>query len=166
MGRTHDRARRDVTRILPLGRNDHPTGFDAPVGLPLSVSFTLDSTSRLKLGPSLKQAIEAIDAETGTERPDFYGINCSHPVEFEPALEPGNWFGRVRSLRPQCMDKIVLCKLGHLEEGDPAGLGQLMGDLARRFPHIDIWGGCCGTWETHLDEIAGNVRAVRDRRLH
>jgi methionine synthase I (cobalamin-dependent) len=25
-----------------------------------------------------------------------------------------------------------------------------------------MWGGCCGTWETHLDEIARNVRAARD----
>jgi methionine synthase I (cobalamin-dependent) len=37
-----------------------------------------------------------------------------------------------------------------------------MGDLARRYPHLDIWGGCCGTWDTHLDEIARNVRAARD----
>jgi homocysteine S-methyltransferase len=140
----------------------------ARIGLPLTVSFTLDSTSRLKSGPSLKQAIETVDAEAGTDKPDFYGINCSHPVEFEPALEPGSWFDRVRSLRPNAakMDKIALCKLGHLEEGDPVELGQLMGDLARRFPHIDIWGGCCGTWETHLNEIAGNVRAMRDRRVH
>ena len=28
-------------------------------------------------------------------------------------------------------DKISLCTLGHLESGDPAQLGQLMGDLAR-----------------------------------
>jgi methionine synthase I (cobalamin-dependent) len=26
---------------------------------------------------------------------------------------------------------------------------------------MDIWGGCCGTWEVHLDEIAKNVLAVR-----
>jgi hypothetical protein len=32
-----------------------------------------------------------------------------------------------------------------------------MGSLARRYPHIDIWGGCCGIWEAHLDEIARNV---------
>jgi S-methylmethionine-dependent homocysteine/selenocysteine methylase len=60
------------------------------VGLPLSVSFTLDSTHRLKSGPTLREAIEAGDALAGEARPDFYGINCSHPVEFEPALEPGS----------------------------------------------------------------------------
>jgi methionine synthase I (cobalamin-dependent) len=59
------------------------------------------------------------------------------------------------------MDKIALCKLGHLEEGDPVELGAQMGDLARRYPHIDMWGGCCGVWEVHLDEIARNVAEAR-----
>jgi homocysteine S-methyltransferase len=134
-------------------------------GLSLSVSFTLDnSTRRLPSGPTLKEAIETIDAQTGGDRPAFYGINCSHPFEFMPAIEPGRWFERVRCLRPNAamMDKISLCTLGHLESGDPVELGELMGGLARQYPHIDMWGGCCGTWETHLDEIARNVSAARD----
>lgn len=137
----------------------------ARVGLPLSVSFTLDNESRgLLSGPTLKDAIEEVDAQTGADRPAFYGINCSHPLEFMPAIEPGSWFERVRCLRPNAamMDKISLCTLGHLEAGDPVELGALMGDLARQYPHIDMWGGCCGTWDTHLDEIARNVRTARD----
>ena len=136
----------------------------ARAGLPVSVSFTLDNASkRLASGPTLKDAIETIDAQTGDDRPTFYGINCSHPLEFMPAIEPGTWFERVRVLRPNAalMDKISLCTLGHLESGDPAQLGELMGALARQYPHIDMWGGCCGTWETHLDEIARNVGAAR-----
>jgi S-methylmethionine-dependent homocysteine/selenocysteine methylase len=134
------------------------------IGLPLSVSFTLDnSTQRLVSGPTLKDAIETVDAATGDARPAFYGINCSHPLEFMPAIEEGDWFERVRVLRPNAamMDKISLCTLGHLEVGDPAYLGELMGGLARQHPHIDMWGGCCGTWETHLEEIARNVHTVR-----
>ena len=46
--------------------------------------------------------------------------------------------------------------------GDPQELGMLMGELGRRYAHIDIWGGCCGTWDTHLDEIARNVRSARE----
>ena len=99
----------------------------ARVGLPVNMSFTLDSTHRLKSGPSLKEAVEATDAEAGAARPDAYGINCSHPVEFEPALEPGTWAQRLRLLRPNAakMDKVSLCKLGHIEEGDPEELGRL-----------------------------------------
>ena len=135
----------------------------ARIGLPIYVSFTLDSHHRLQSGPTLKEAIERVDQEAGEEKPDFYGINCSHPLEFDPALEPGAWFLRVRSLRPNAamMDKVSLCKLGHLEDGNPVELGEQMGALAKRYPHIDIWGGCCGTWETHLDAIANNVAKVR-----
>jgi methionine synthase I (cobalamin-dependent) len=50
-----------------------------------------------------------------------------------------------------------LCKLGHLEDGDPVELGQQLGDLHRRFPHMNVLGGCCGTDERHLREIARNV---------
>ncbi len=130
--------------------------------MPLGLFFTLNSDHRLKSGPSLKEAIEAVDAEAGEARPDFYGVNCSHPLEFEPALEPGDWIKRIRALRPNAsaMEKIALCKIGHLEEGDPIDLGERMGALARRYPHIDVWGGCCGTWDRHLNEIARNVRAA------
>ncbi|WP_242521620.1 homocysteine S-methyltransferase family protein [Motiliproteus sp. SC1-56] len=131
--------------------------------LPLCMSFTLDSNHRLKSGPTLKQAIETVDLKAGDRRPDFYGINCSHPLEFSPAIEQAAWFERVRCLRPNAamMDKISLCKLGHLEDGDPQDLGEQMGELARRFPHIDIWGGCCGTWERHLEQIATQVKLHR-----
>ncbi len=134
----------------------------ARLGMPIGVFFTLVGNHRLKSGPSLKEAIEAVDAEAGSVKPDFYGVNCSHPLEFEPALEPGDWTTRIRALRPNAsaQDKIALCKIGHLEEGDPVDLGERMGALARRYPHIDIWGGCCGTWDKHLNEIARNVRAA------
>ena len=133
-------------------------------GLPICISFTLDNSHRLQSGPTLKEAIQTVDAETGEYRPTCFGINCSHPLEFEPALEPGDWIERVRNIRPNAtmMEKISLCKLGHLEDGNPVELGQQMGSLAKRYPHIDMWGGCCGTWETHLAEIAKNVAVTRD----
>ncbi|OBK74972.1 homocysteine S-methyltransferase family protein [Mycobacterium sp. 1274761.0] len=151
----------DVGEVIGLCR------AAARAGLPLSVSFTLDnSTRRLASGLTLTEAIERIDSQAGEDQPAFYGINCSHPLEFMPALEPGTWFERVRCLRPNAvmMDKISLCRLGHLESGDPAELGQLMGGLADQYPHIDIWGGCCGTWDEHLDNIARNVRAQRQAK--
>ena len=63
------------------------------------------------------------------------------------------------------MDKIALCSLGHLEDGDPVELGRQMGDVVRRLPNADIIGGCCGTDERHLSEIAQNVNAVRRVQL-
>lgn len=162
------RAAVDLVSAMTLNNVEEAVGICRAAHraeLPLSLSFTLDRTSRLKSGPSMKEAIAEVDARAGEARPDFYGINCSHPVEFEPALEPGDWIRRLRSLRPNAakLDKTALCRLGHLEEGNPRELGQEMGALAERFPHLDIWGGCCGTWEVHLDEIARNVRSSRAR---
>jgi len=160
------RAGVDLVEAMTFNNVDEAVGLArtaAAVELPLSVSFCLDSNHRLNAGPSVREAIEEVDAAAGDARPAFYGINCSHPFEFLPAIEPGDWFQRVRCLRPNAAaaDKISLCTLGHLEEGDPVELGELMGRLAAEHPHIDIWGGCCGTWEKHLEEIARNVTEAR-----
>ncbi len=153
----------DVDLALAITFNNIPESIGvaraaAKIGVSLGISLTLDSSSKLNSGPSLAEAIIAIDEETN-QSPEFYLINCSHPLEYEPAIEPGNWISRVRGVRPNAskMEKIELCQIGHLEEGDPEELGKLCGDLARRYPHMDIWGGCCGTWNSHLDEIAKNV---------
>lgn len=128
----------------------------AKIGVPLSVSLTLDSTHRLKSGPSLADAITEIDAQTGNDAPDFYLLNCSHPLEYEPALETEDWINRLRGVRPNAskMEKIALCKLGHIEEGNPVELGSQLRSLSERYPHMDIFGGCCGTGHSHLREIA------------
>jgi S-methylmethionine-dependent homocysteine/selenocysteine methylase len=137
----------------------------AHVGLPLSMSFMVDSSGRLLSGYTLQEAVETVDAQAGGARPDFYGINCSHPTEFEPALVPGSWLSRVRSLRPNASttDKQSLCTIGHLESGNPAELGAQLGTLASRLPHIDVWGGCCGTWDEHLRAAAEQIRPTTSR---
>ena len=160
------RAGVDLAEAMTFGSVDEAIGLAraaAAVAVPLSVSFTLDSNHRLHTGARLGDAIERIDAETGDARPAFYGINCSHPLEFLPAIEPGEWFERVRCLRPNAasMDKVSLCSLGHLESGDPVDLGRRMAEIATRHPHLDILGGCCGTWDEHVGEIARSVQAAR-----
>lgn len=80
------------------------------------------------------------------------------------AIEQSNWMNRVRGVRPNAskMEKIALCKLGHRKDGDPVELGEQCGDLAKRYPHMDIWGGCCGTWDNHLEQIAKQVIAAKN----
>ncbi len=132
-------------------------------GIPIGVSLTLTPEGRLRSGPTLRAAIETVDEATDGGA-SWFGTNCSHPVEFEPALaDVGPWCERLRYIRPNAaqMDKIALCSLGHLEDGDPVELGEQMGEVAQRFPRADILGGCCGTDERHLAEIAQNVNAAR-----
>ncbi len=158
----------DVDLALAITFNNIPESIGVvraaqKIGVPLAISLTLDSSSKLNSGPSLAEAITTIDRETNNAA-EFYLINCSHPVEYEPAIENSEWIHRVRGVRPNAskMEKIALCKLGHLEDGDPQELGEQCGDLSKRYPHMDIWGGCCGTWDNHLDEIAKQVIAAKN----
>lgn len=134
------------------------------IGVHLGVSLTLTTEGRLRSGPSLREAVETIEEKTEREAA-WFGTNCAHPLEFADALaDAGPWLDRLRYIRPNAvvMEQIALCKLGHLEDGDPVELGQQMGEVARQFPRADILGGCCGTDERHLGEIAMNVNAVRN----
>ncbi len=156
---TLKRAKVDFTCAMTFNNIAESVGAAraaATAGMPFSISLTLDGTSKLKSGPSLAEAITEIDAKTGNEAPDFYMINCSHPLEYEPALEAGDWTKRLRGVRPNAskMDKLALCKLGHIEDGDPVELGAQLLSLSDRYPQLDIFGGCCGTGHNHLREIA------------
>lgn len=135
----------------------------AAAGLPLTVSWMVDKTSRVRQDLTLQQAVESVDEQAGDARPDFHGVNCAHPDEFAPALAEGPWLARLRSLRPNASraDKLSLCTIGHLEAGDPEELGQQMGALGRRLPQVDVWGGCCGTWDEHLRAAASALRPTR-----
>ena len=130
--------------------------------MPVVISFFVKQGGRLSGGETLQEAIAQVDAATGSA-PAYYMINCTHPTEFEPALSPGDWTLRLGGFMPNAvaMDTLSLCKLGHLEDGDPDELGGQMADLARRFPHINVWGGCCGTDGRHIGQITRQVGEVR-----
>ncbi len=105
----------------------------ADVSIPVAISLTLTSEHRLRSGPTLREAIEAIDDDVG-DLVAFYSVNCSHPLEIEPAFDGGDWMQRIRAIRPNAsaMEKIALCKIGHLEDGDPEELGGQLADVAAR----------------------------------
>jgi S-methylmethionine-dependent homocysteine/selenocysteine methylase len=147
----------DLVQAMTFGSVEEAVGVSwaaRDAGLPVSVSFMLDS-GLVPCGVTLREAVETTDSLAGAGAPDFFGINCSHPHEFLPSLDEGDWVRRVRVVRPNASskEKVALCRIGHLEEGDPVELAGLMAGLAMRYPHIDIWGGCCGTWEVHLREM-------------
>ncbi len=133
--------------------------------MPIVISFFVKQGGRLSGGETFEQAITKVDAETDNA-PAYYMINCTHPTEFEGALTAGDWTQRLGGFMPNAvaMDTLSLCRLGHLEDGDPEELGGQMAQLAQRFPHIHVWGGCCGTDGRHIGQITRQVGEVRRAR--
>jgi homocysteine S-methyltransferase len=131
-------------------------------GMPVVISFFVARGGKLNGGETLEEAIASVDAATDNA-PAYYMVNCTHPTEFEPGLTDGDWSRRLGGFMPNAvaMETLDLCKLGHLEDGDPKELGGQMAGLARRFPHINVWGGCCGTDGRHIGQIAKQVGEVR-----
>ena len=131
-------------------------------GMTVVISFFVAPGGRLKGGETLEAAISRVDSATGNA-PAYYMINCTHPTEFEPGLVPCDYLARLGGFMPNAvaMETLDLCKLGHLEDGDPVELGVQMGALAQRFPHVHVWGGCCGTDGRHIGQITRRVSEVR-----
>lgn len=151
----------DMITGLTLSSTDEAIGIvraAEAAGLPSVISFTVGAQGLMKGGGSLRQAVEAVDDATGSA-PAYYMINCAHPVDFMPALDGGGWTQRIKGLRPNAssLDHGILCQLGHLEEGDPVELGRQLGTIARDYPSLNVWGGCCGTDYAHVEEICKNV---------
>jgi len=127
------------------------------VGIPAVISFTVETDGRLPTGQSLKDAIAEVDAATN-EGPAYYMINCAHPIHYEPALAAGeDWIKRLRGLRSNAskLSHAELDEAEVLDEGDPVDLGQRHAALKRRFGHINVLGGCCGTDHRHVEQICG-----------
>ena len=124
--------------------------------VPCVISFTLETDGRLPTGETLGDAIEAVDGETGAS-PIYYMINCAHPTHFANTLESNsNWITRLRAIRANssCKSHAELDNSSELDTGNPQELGAQYAELLRRFPHINVLGGCCGTDHRHIACIA------------
>ena len=152
----------DVVTALTMTYADEAAGVAqaaADAGLPVAISFTLETDGRLPSGQDLGDAIEAVDAATGAA-PAYYMINCAHPTHFEAVLDPGAaWGERIRGLRANASAKshAELDAAEELDEGDPADLGERHATLHERLPNLTVLGGCCGTDHRHVGEIASRV---------
>lgn len=161
---TFRNAGADLVTALTLNATDEAIGIAraaARADMPSVISFTLEKDRNLRSGETLRQAIETVDAATGSA-PAFYMINCSHPVDFGPALTPGAWIDRIRGLRANAssLDHGTLCQLGHLEEGNPDELAEQYRDLKKAFPKMNVFGGCCGTDFVHVEKIGKALLAA------
>ena len=123
-------------------------------GLPVGISFTVETDGRLPDGTPLPDAIAAVDAAAA---PDWFGVNCAHPLHVLPALDGGGWQARLREFRPNAstMTHEELDAMQVLDEGDLELLRATTTDLLERLPGLTTLGGCCGTDVRHVRALWG-----------
>jgi S-methylmethionine-dependent homocysteine/selenocysteine methylase len=128
-------------------------------GLPYIISFMIRDDGKLIDGTTIHNAIETIDNLT-EKKPICYMVNCIHPIVLRKALIcPFNSTKLVKErfcgiqantsfLSPEELDN---CK--DLKYSDSKSLASDMIDLYNYF-NPKIFGGCCGTDNIHIEEIA------------
>lgn len=125
-------------------------------GIPVVLSFTVETDGNLPTGQTLKSAIQQVDKETGGY-PAYYMINCAHPTHFEHVVsDGGDWLHRIRGIRANAshMSHDELNEAPELDEGNPVELGMQYARLKQRIPTLSVMGGCCGTDHRHIEQIA------------
>lgn len=156
-------ARADMISAFTMTNTNEAVGIvraAEAVGLPVVISFTLETDGLLPTGETLAAAIAEVDGETGS-RPVYYMINCAHPSHFAAALEEGSdWSARIRGVRANASRRShqELNESPDLDAGDPDELGGDYRGLLERFPQINVLGGCCGTDHRHVAAIAATCR--------
>jgi S-methylmethionine-dependent homocysteine/selenocysteine methylase len=130
----------------------------AATGLPVVISFTVETDGRLPSGQALGEAIEQVDSETEGAAVCFM-VNCAHPTHFLDVLEPAPWLGRLRGIRANASKRshAELDASEELDEGDPSELAAGYRELQARLPSLSVVGGCCGTDHRHVDAICAAV---------
>jgi S-methylmethionine-dependent homocysteine/selenocysteine methylase len=134
--------------------------------MPVAIAFTVETDGRLPTGQPLQEAIEEVDAETGTA-PAYYMINCAHPTHFGGALAgKGTWIDRIRGIRANASRRshAELNEAPDLDAGNPSELGSQYADLRRNHPRINVLGGCCGTDHRHIQQIASACKGPAPKR--
>ena len=126
-------------------------------GLPVVVSFTVETDGRLPDGTPLGDAVRALDDATGAAAA-YVMVNCAHPDHLAPAVDPSaDWWPRLRGLRANAsrLSHAELDAAPELDPGDPVELARQLAAL--RPLGVTVLGGCCGTDVRHIRALAAEV---------
>jgi homocysteine S-methyltransferase len=124
-------------------------------GVPVSISFTVETDGRLPDGEPLAAAVERLDRETGAAAA-YLMVNCAHPSHFGGELEAGGaWRERIVGIRANASRRThaELDQLPDLDRGDPDELAGEYRGLVEALPSLRLLGGCCGTDVHHVAAI-------------
>ena len=123
-------------------------------GVPVAVSFTVETDGRLPDGSTLAAAVNQLE---NVAPADWYGVNCAHPTHVLPALDGGPWTDRLRFLRPNASTRShdELDEMEELDSGDIDLLVASATTARQQAPSIAVIGGCCGTDSRHVAALWG-----------
>jgi S-methylmethionine-dependent homocysteine/selenocysteine methylase len=134
-------------------------------GLPYIISFMIRENGKLIDGTTIHDAINTIDHATN-RKPLCYMTNCVHPKVVAKALSQtynktalvGNRFKGIQAntspLSPEELDNSFDLKTSNAYD--------LASDMIMLYENFDfkIFGGCCGTDNTHMNEIARRLSCL------
>jgi len=151
----------DMVTALTFTQADEAIGVvraAEELGLPVVVSFTVETNGDLPTGQPLADAITAVDDATDSAAA-YFMVNCAHPDHFSPHMTDESWSQRIRGVRCNAsrMSHAELDESEVLDDGDPAELAANYGRLKEAMPWLNVFGGCCGSDLRHVTAIAGAV---------
>ena len=137
----------------------------AEAALPCVISFTIQSDGRLMDGTTIADAIRTVDAAV-SQPPVFYMTNCVHPnIVYKALSQPFNRTPLVRSrfagiqANTSDLPYSALDASPVLHSTPPQALAQGMLALKQDFG-LRVFGGCCGTDQTHMEAIASAISGL------
>lgn len=125
------------------------------INIPLVISFTVGINGKLPSGMTLEDSIKYIDKNTNYY-PIYYMINCAHPKHFISLFKNNSdWIKRIKGIRSNASDKSheELNNSTELDIGNIDELSNYCKNIRNENKHINIFGGCCGTDENHVENI-------------
>lgn len=134
-------------------------------GLPYIISFMIRKDGCLLDGTTINDAIIKIDGYV-KRKPIFYMTNCVHPRILNEGLSKDynnteavkKRFKGIQAntsmLSPEELDNST-----ELKTSDSISLAEDMIELYKKF-NLKIFGGCCGTDNTHIDEIGKRLKEL------
>jgi len=134
-------------------------------GLPYIISFMIKNDGKLIDSTTINEAIRVIDNAT-RRKPLCYMTNCVHPKVVAEALSQtynqtdivkNRFKGIQANTSPLSPEELDGCC--DLKTSDANNLANDMLKLCKDF-NLKIFGGCCGTNDTHMNEIAKRLNEI------